>query len=206
MFLKNTAGQKVQVGVSALDGSPFSGSVTVYVLGDGGAQAVGSVGSGACTNEGNGAYSYTPSQAETNYEEVTYTFIGTGASPAHRHFEPWNPATVAAAVWGALRADYATVNTFGSGVITQTVNDKSGYSLSAAGIDSILDRPIAEPTGPFTWPGSLRGIIGFQGALARNKTVTSETGVAVRNNADSLNIAQASLSLVNGVLTRGVYT
>lgn len=68
--------------VSATDGSAFTGSVTVYVTGAGGTQAIGSVGSGACTHEGNGFHTYLPSQAETNYDHIAFTFIGTGAVPA----------------------------------------------------------------------------------------------------------------------------
>ena len=81
-MLKNTSGQIIGAQmVSATDGSAFTGSVTVYVTGDGGTQAVGSVGSGACTHEGNGFHSYAPAQAETNYGHVAFTFIGTGAVP-----------------------------------------------------------------------------------------------------------------------------
>jgi hypothetical protein len=80
---KNTAGQVIGAQmVSASDGSAFTGSVTVYVTGDGGTQAVGSVGSGACAHEGNGFHSYAPAQAETNYGHVAFTFVGSGAVPA----------------------------------------------------------------------------------------------------------------------------
>lgn len=68
--------------VSATDGSAFTGSVTCYVTGDGGTQAAGSVGSGACTHEGNGFHTYAPAQAETNYDHVAFTFTGSGAVPA----------------------------------------------------------------------------------------------------------------------------
>lgn len=79
-MIKNTASQIVGAQmVSATDGSAFSGAVTVYVTGDGGTQAIGAVGSGICTNEGNGFYTYAPSQAETNYNHIAFTFIGTGA-------------------------------------------------------------------------------------------------------------------------------
>lgn len=79
---RNTAGQVIGAQmVSASDGSAFTGSVTVYVTGDGGTQAVGSVGSGACTHEGNGFHSYAPAQAETDYSHVAFTFVGTGAVP-----------------------------------------------------------------------------------------------------------------------------
>ncbi len=80
---KNVASQVIgaQI-VSATDGSAFTGSVTCYVTGDGGTQAAGSVGSGACTHEGNGFHTYAPAQAETNYDHVAFTFTGTGAVPA----------------------------------------------------------------------------------------------------------------------------
>ena len=79
----NTAGQAIGAQmVSAADGSAFTGAVTVYVTGDAGTQAVGSVGSGACVHEGNGYQTYAPAQAETNYALIAFTFIGTGAVPA----------------------------------------------------------------------------------------------------------------------------
>ena len=80
---KNVAGQKIGAQmVSATDGSAFTGSVTVYVTLDAGTQATGSVGSGACTHEGNGYHTYAPAQAETNGDLVAFTFTGTGAVPA----------------------------------------------------------------------------------------------------------------------------
>jgi hypothetical protein len=79
---KNVASQSVGAQlVSATDGSAFTSAVTVYVTGDNGVQAAGSVGAGACTHEGNGYHSYAPAQAETNYNHVAFTFTGTGAVP-----------------------------------------------------------------------------------------------------------------------------
>ena len=79
---KNTASQKIGAQlVSATDGSAFTSSVTVSVTGDAGTQATGSVGSGACTHEGNGYHTYAPAQAETNYDLIAFTFTGTGAVP-----------------------------------------------------------------------------------------------------------------------------
>ena len=80
---KNASGQQY-IGsqmITAADGTAFTGAVTVYVTGDAGTQALGSVGSGACTHEGNGYHTYAPAQAETNYDLVAFTFIGTGAIP-----------------------------------------------------------------------------------------------------------------------------
>lgn len=80
---KNTASQVVGAQmISASDGSAFTGSVTCSVTIDGGAQATGTVGSGACTHEGNGYHTYAPSQAETNGNLVAFTFTGSGAIPA----------------------------------------------------------------------------------------------------------------------------
>lgn len=77
---KNTSGQKIGAQmVSASDGSEFTGAVTVYVTGDAGTQAAGSVGSGACDHEGHGYHTYAPSQAETNYDLIAFTFVGAGA-------------------------------------------------------------------------------------------------------------------------------
>lgn len=80
---KNVAGQTIGVQmVTATDGTPFTGAVTVYITGDAGTQAIGSVGSGLCTHEGNGYHTYRPSQAETNADQIAFTFIGSGAVPA----------------------------------------------------------------------------------------------------------------------------
>jgi hypothetical protein len=92
---KNVASQRIGAEmIAAADGSPFTGSVTAYVVGDGGTQAVGSVGSGACTHKGNGFHVYAPAQAETNYDHVAFTFIGTGAVPATLQAYPNFPQTV----------------------------------------------------------------------------------------------------------------
>lgn len=91
---KNVASQVVGAQmVSATDGSAFTGSVTVAVTGDGGTQATGSVGSGACTHEGNGFHTYAPAQAETNYDHVAFTFTGTGAVPATVQIYTSSPQT-----------------------------------------------------------------------------------------------------------------
>lgn len=70
---KNVAGQVVTAQLIALaDGSDVTtGTPTVYVLGDGGTQGAGS---GTVAHEGNGCWSYIPTQAETNYAHVAYTF------------------------------------------------------------------------------------------------------------------------------------
>lgn len=81
---KNVASQAIGCQlVSATDGSAVtSGTTTVYVTGDAGTQGTGSVGSGACTHEGHGYWTYAPAQAETNYDQIAFTFINSSAVPA----------------------------------------------------------------------------------------------------------------------------
>lgn len=44
---------------------------------------------------------------------------------------------IADAVWDEARSGHTTAGTFGEGVTVQAVNDKSGYALSATGLDAI---------------------------------------------------------------------
>lgn len=67
--------------LNAADGSAFTGTVTIYITGDAGTQAIGSVGGGICTHEGNGYHTYRPSVLETDFALIAFTFIGTGAIP-----------------------------------------------------------------------------------------------------------------------------
>lgn len=85
---KNIAGQVVGVSMISTAGATFTGSVTVYVTKDGGTQALGSVGSGACTHEGNGYHTYAPSQDETNADHVGFTFTGASAIPTSECYYP----------------------------------------------------------------------------------------------------------------------
>lgn len=132
---KNVASQTVgSQMVSAADGSAFTGSVTVYVTGDAGTQAAGSVGSGACTHEGNGFHSYRPSQAETNYDHVAFTFTGTGAIPSTVQVYPSFPQTGDA---------YARIGA-AVGSPTQTLSEDIASLPSAAGIASAVWLSVVE--------------------------------------------------------------
>jgi hypothetical protein len=74
---KNVGSQVVSAHlVATADGSDVtSGTTTVYVCGDGGTQASG----GTATHEGNGSWSFLPSQANTNYDHVVFTFVNASA-------------------------------------------------------------------------------------------------------------------------------
>src|SRR5690606_1019599 len=77
---KNVSGQIIAAQlVSATDGSAVtSGTTSVAVTGDGGTQAAGS---GTVAHEGNGCWSYAPTQAETNFDHVAFTFTNSSAIP-----------------------------------------------------------------------------------------------------------------------------
>ena len=63
--------------VSATDGSAVTtGTPTVYITIDGGTQTTGG---GASTHEGNGQWTYAPSQTETNGVHIIYTMAISGA-------------------------------------------------------------------------------------------------------------------------------
>lgn len=82
---RNIASQSIGAQmVTAADGTAFTSAVTVRVTGDNGSQALGANSSplGLCVHEGNGYHSYTPTQAETNYSHIAFTFTGSGAIPA----------------------------------------------------------------------------------------------------------------------------
>lgn len=76
---RNQSGQLMGLQVTALDGTPFTGPVTIYIQLDSAAQAVGAVGSGLMTHKGKGRHVYAPSAAETNGVLVAWTGEGSGA-------------------------------------------------------------------------------------------------------------------------------
>lgn len=75
---KNVASQFIaaQLINKSTGASVTSGTCTVYVTKDGGTQTAGS---GTVTHEGNGEYSYAPTQAETNATHVAFTWTHTDA-------------------------------------------------------------------------------------------------------------------------------
>lgn len=125
-MLKNTAGQKIGCEMVTTAGAAFTGSVTVYVTGDAGTQAAGSVGSGACTHKGNGYHTYAPAQAETNFDLIGFTFVGSGAVPA----------TIQAATVSAAPLDAA-------GVRSAVGLTSANLDTQLAGIDDAIDTEVA---------------------------------------------------------------
>ena len=75
-MLKNVASQVITALLLDTAGAAVTtGTTTVYVTGDGGTQASG----GTATHEGQGVWSFLPSQANTNYDHVSFAFTNAGA-------------------------------------------------------------------------------------------------------------------------------
>lgn len=143
---KNVAGQRIGVQmVSASDGSAFTGTVTVYVTGDAGSQAIGSVGSGVCTHEGNGYHSYAPAQAETNFDLIAFTFVGSGAVPVTvQVYTAINPVTavptagtIADAVWDEAAVDHTSTGSFGYviGLLFGLIENVTGWRFTSKALE-----------------------------------------------------------------------
>lgn len=101
--------------------------------------------------------------------------------------------------------DQILADTGTDGVVV-AAGSKTGYALSAAGVDAILDEAITEPAGVFTWPATLRSIIGWFGALMRNKRTQTATTETLRNDADDASIATSSKTDDTTTLTRGKWS
>jgi hypothetical protein len=182
---KNTAGQVVCFQMnSAADGSAVtSGTPTVYVLGDGGTQGSGG---GSATHEGNGCWSYAPTQAETNYDHVAFTMVLSGAITQTVQVYPAYPQTgdsyarLGAPAGASVSADIATVDgnvdsilddTGTSGVIVATNNDKTGYTAST----------VSDKTG-YSISGTkqtLDALNDIDGSSVTATTVSDKTGYAL---------------------------
>ena len=177
---KNVAGQKIGVQmVSASDGSAFTDSVTVYVTGDAGTQAIGSVGSGVCTHEGNGYHSYAPDQAETNYNLIAFTFVGSGAVPVTvQVYTAINPvtapptaATIADAVWDELTVDH-----------TSTGSTGAALSLILTAVNTLTSRIPATLFSGITYLSRWLGAIAGKTADTTTRTeINATTGGATYN-------------------------
>lgn len=131
---RNVAGQFVGAQInSKTDGSEITtGTVTAYVTGDAGTQAAGSVGSGACTHEGHGFWTYAPAQAETNYTHVAFTFVHTSGITATVQLYPISYGASGQMTGVELAADQA-VNATKIGGTTQTGRDLGASVLISSG-------------------------------------------------------------------------
>jgi hypothetical protein len=150
---KNVAGQKVgSQMITAADGTVFTSTVTAYVTGDAGTQAIGTVGSGVCTHEGNGYHTYAPSQAETNYDLTAFTFIGTGAIATTLQAYNSFPQTVDNDVLAAGATGFAAIDTVVDSILLDTAEiGPAGAGLTNIGTIATVTTLTNLPTIPANW-------------------------------------------------------
>jgi hypothetical protein len=111
-MIRNLAGQSIGAQMVHVEtGAAFTGTVTAYVTIDAGAQAIGTVGSGICTHEGNGYHTYPLSAEESNGVLVAFTFIGASAIPVTVQVATVTPAQSSAlsTATGAQSAPMRTI-------------------------------------------------------------------------------------------------
>lgn len=73
--------------------------------------------------------------------------------------------------------------------------------------DAVLDEAITEPSGVYTWAGAtLRNIVGWLGALGRNKMTQTSSTSTLRNDADSGDVATSTISDNGTTFTRGEWS
>jgi hypothetical protein len=179
---KNVASQTIGAQmVSATDGSAFTGSVTVAVTGDGGTQATGSVGSGACTHEGNGFHTYAPAQAETNYDHVAFTFTGTGAVPATVQVYTSFPQTGDSYALANGASGFVAIKAETASILTDTAEiGAAGAGLTAINLPDQTMNITGNITGNLS--GSVGSVTGLTAAdVGAIKTKTDQLTFGVTN-------------------------
>lgn len=194
---KNTAGQIVKAQLVAVaDGEDVTtGTTTVYVTAATGSQAAGS---GTVTHEGNGVWSYAPTQAETNYDAVSYTWVNTAAVSVTKDCFPITLSDYKADVSSlATAANLATVDTVVDAVKAKTDNlptDPADQSLIIAATDAIVAL-IGTPAVDLA-----TDVAAVKADTAATLLDTGTDGVAL-SSATQDAIATALLDLANGVET-----
>ena len=115
-----------------------------------------------------------------------------------------NAATIAAAVWNALRASHTAAGSFGEGVVAATVSDKTGYTLNAgsvtavqsglstltaAQVNSEVDAALADAGVSTTVMGRLDAAVSTRLATAGYTPPANADITAIRNQTDKLAFA-----------------
>lgn len=171
---KNVASQNIAAQLNSLTtGAPVtSGTTTVYVTGDGGTQATGS---GTVTHEGNGAWNYAPTQAETNFDHIAFTFANTAAISQTLNVYTTFPQTgdnfarLGAPAGASISADIATrmatytqptgflAATFPGGTVANTTNITAGTITTTTNLTNLPSIPANWLTAAGIAAGALNG-------------------------------------------------
>lgn len=147
MYRKNTAGQYIGfAAINASTGAAMSGTTgfAAFRVLDGSAQAAAT---GSVTDKTNGQYSFAFSQADTNGNNGSILFTMPGMVPVEKTFVTTACDPTNAANFGITDIDtnIASRSTYAGGAVASvtapvtvgTNSDKGGYSLAAAGLDSV---------------------------------------------------------------------
>lgn len=83
----------------------------------------------------------------------------------------------------------------------------SDIPTAAAIADAVLDDALTEPAATFTWAGAtLRTVVAWLGALARNRILQTNTLSTLRNDANSSDLSTSTVSDDGSVFVRGEWT
>lgn len=198
MIIKNTSGQFYGAQINNLDGTAkTSGSVTIYITGDNGTQAVGTVSSGACTHKGNGYWSYPAAQGETNYAHVAATFVpdGTGVCVTNNYY-PWPEALATAAALSAVDGKIDTLDMVADAVKAKTDNlpgDPADQSLVIDATNAIVSliNGLNDIDAAAVWAYTTRIL-----TAGTNIALAKGTGVTGFNDLDSTAVQSATAAAI----------
>lgn len=96
-----------------------------------------------------------------------------------------------------------TITVSAGAVTVGTNNDKTGYRLSAAGVDDVWDEAMAELASVPGVTASFRSAVQWVFLLSRNKITQTSSTQTLRNDADNANVATAAVSDNGTTFTRG---
>ena len=203
-FYRDTANQKIGAQLaSATDGSPYTtGPVSIFVTLDAGTQTAGTGGAGV--HEGEGYWTYSPSQAETDGILCAYTFIGTGAVPQTIQIfttaVPTLTPTTGVPVAGAVAAldlvmdSFYELNCFLPGESIPNADAQTGLRY--------LNRMLSLwKTQSLTIPGVLRSVLSWtagKGGPSNPYTIGPGGDFDIARPSNQQSIKQAMLLLVDG--------
>ncbi len=190
---KNVASQIIAAEmVATADGTAVtSGAVTVYTTIDGGAQDAGV----AATHEGNGCYTYAPTQALTNGDHIAYTFTHASGVPVTVNVYPVSFDYTAAADLGVTSL---------VGHTPQTGDSFARIGVNGAGLSNIdLPNQTMDITGDLS--GSVGSVTGAVGSVTAINTTggavdTVTTVTTTTTNTDMRGTDSAALASVLGAL------
>ncbi len=193
---RNVAGQVVTAHlINRTDGTDVTtGSVSVFVTGDGGTQTSGA---GAITHEGNGDWSYVPTQAETNFTQVAFTFVHSSAITTKEERYPVDYDSAGRVTANSVTGSVASVT---SPVTAGTVSDKTGYLLASTQAFNLTGNITGNLSGSVgSVSGNVSGSVGSVVGNVGGNVVGSVASVTNRVTANTDQLAGQTVTAAAGV-------